>query len=125
MSDLPRHHGAGALPEPSEELLAKVTAVLGVADLFGHPAPTTPRLVIVTVTGPTGRKVLQVPLDVPMRQLAAGLGAEVGAPLVTAVTVHGERVAPSRTLGEVGVRAGSEIVLSGPGAPPTQIGGNS
>jgi len=124
VSDLPRNHGAGALPEPSEKLLAKVAAVLGVGDLFVHPPPPTPRLVIVTVAGPTGRKVLQVPLDVPMRQLAAGLGAEVGIPLVTAVTVHGERLAPGRTLDEVGVRAGSVITLSGPGAPPTQNGGN-
>jgi hypothetical protein len=48
------------------------------------------------------------------------LGAEVGAPIVASVTVHSERIAPSRTLGEVGVRGGSVIVLSGPGGLPTQ-----
>lgn len=120
MIDPTQNDGAGALPEPSDDLLAKVAAVLGVADLFENTTARTPRLVMVTVAGPTGRRVLQVPLDVPMRELAAELGAEVGAPIVTSVTIHGERIAPSRTLGEVGVRGGSVIVLGGPGALPTQ-----
>lgn len=117
------NNGAGASPEPSDDLLDKLAAVLGLADLFDRTTARTPRLVIVTVAGPTGRKVLQAPIDVPVRQLAAGLGAEVGAPVVAAVTVHGQRVAPSRTLGEVGVRPGSVIVVESPGAQPTQRDG--
>lgn len=105
-------------PAPSGDLLAKAAEILGVTDT-SDGATGDPRLVMVTVAGPAGRKVLQVPVDVPMGQLAPGLGAEVGAAVVAGVTLHGQDIPPSRTLTEAGVRAGSVIVVNSPDSPPT------
>lgn len=137
MTDPAHEDGADTLWEPSPALVEKVGKVLGMADLFERSMVPIPRLVMVTVAAPTGRTVLKAPLDVPMRHLATSLGREVGLPFVTSVTVHGEQVPPSRSLGEIGVRAGSTIVLNGPvlNGPPAaqasddeidhQIGGNA
>lgn len=114
-------NGQAKPPAPSGDLLAKAAEVLGVTDT-SDGGTGDPRLVMVTVAGPAGRKVLQVPVDVPMGQLAPGLGAEVGAAVVAGVTLHGQDIPPSRTLTEAGVRAGSVIVVNSPDSPPTGRG---
>ncbi|MDQ2729255.1 MAG: EsaB/YukD family protein, partial [Actinomycetota bacterium] len=114
----------GSPPTPPPELLARAAEILGV-DETPLPRPAgEASLLMLTVAGPNSRQVLRLPADVPVGRLAGTLGDAVGVKVVARISVrNGEVISPSQTLAEVGVRAGSVLVVDAPDAPGLPPGG--
>ena len=119
MSDDFTSNGRGpqAVPPPPEEMVAQAAQILG----YDEPTAGGPEhesFVLVTVAGPKTTKVVRVPTNVPAGRLAETLGGEVGVAVVARLSVrNGEVIHASQTLGEVGIRPGSVILVDEPGAP--------
>lgn len=115
----PKGSANGQLAPPAD-LMARAAEILGVDDTTNtRPAVGSgsgSAMVMVTVAGPERRQVMQLPVDVPMGNLAATLGEAVGVTVVSRVSLRdGETVLPSQTLSDVGVRAGTVIFVDSPG----------
>lgn len=105
-------------PVPPDDMVAAAARILGVADAAPTDDGERDAMVLVTVAGPNSRKVVQVASNVPAGRLAQSLGDAVGVTVVARLSVRGgDVVHPAQTLGEVGVRAGSVILVDEPGAP--------
>jgi hypothetical protein len=105
-------------PVPPDDMMAAAARILGVADAAPTDDGERDTTVLVTVAGPNSRKVVQVASNVPAGRLAQSLGDAVGVTVVARLSVRGGVVIhPAQTLNEVGVRAGSVILVDEPGAP--------
>jgi hypothetical protein len=105
-------------PVPPDDMMAAAARILGVADSAPTDDGERDATVLVTVAGPNGRKVVQVASNVPAGRLAQSLGEAVGVTVVARLSVRGgDVIHPAQTLNEVGVRAGSVILVDEPGAP--------
>jgi hypothetical protein len=103
---------------PPEAMMAAAARILGVADAAPTDDGERDATVLVTVAGPNRRKVVRVASNVPAGRLAQSLGEAVGVTVVARLSVRGgDGIHPAQTLGEVGVRAGSVILVDEPGAP--------
>lgn len=100
--------------EVPPELVAKAAALLGAGEMGAEEnrraGAREPRVVAVRVVGPRGRKVVRVPLDVPVGDLAEVLAEGAGVETVASVSLRsGQLILPHETLGKLGVGAGSTL----------------
>lgn len=70
--------------------------------------------VLVTVVGPTSRRVVQVPAEVPVARLAPRLGELGGAGPSATVSLRGSRLHPEQTLAGLGVGNGAVLFVATP-----------
>jgi hypothetical protein len=98
-------------------MAAQAARILGVED-SPEDEGDHDTFVLVTVAGPSERKIVKVPTNVPAGRLAQTFGDAVGVTVVARLSVRdGETIHAAQTLSEVGVRAGAVILVDEPGAP--------